>query len=260
MKIFGKEFILPKIGLERVITYGIITALVIALTWVSKCKKSNVSFKDCEEIAINYADTAYLHQIEDLATEYSKMLDKQPKGETVTIIDTQYINHTTFVKNWFDLQAANDQIDRLQDKLEEAEKHNSLITKDQFDKDGGAMVQTVPIEKELPTVRTIERDSGKNFSFMAEILSTGPLVSYTHDIEVNPEKIYINVVGPTEYITKKNSLGITAGIIYFDPRTYYYPATLRYGHKWWSLELGPVFNKDFKFEGAEAKVGAEIKF
>jgi len=260
MKIFGKQINIPALNFERIITWSVILALIISIFSISKCKKHDVTWEDCEEFAVSYADTAYLAELEEAMISYSKQIDNMPKGDTLVRVDTFYKNHTTFVKTWYAWKAAEDTNKRLLSKLEEAQEKNSQMTKELFEKQGGAFVETVPVEKELPIVETIKKDSSDNFDFEARILSSGNLIFYEHNIEVHPDIIRINVVGPTEYITKKNTLGIAAGVIYFDSRTMYFPATLRYGRKWWSIEAGPVFNDNFKIDGGEAKIGAEIKF
>ena len=223
MKIFGKEMTFPKVGTERWITYGLITVLAIALIFVSKCAKKPVTWNECEGMAVSYADTVYLKQIEELAAEYSRVKDSSPKGTPIIVRDTLWKKHTTFEKNWFALQDAVKEVELLQQELAEATALNAEITKEQFDKDGGALVHTIPIED--PIIETIQQDSGKHFNFEARILSRGQLVNYDHQIEVRPEIVKIHVQGPTRDVTKKNSLGITAGIIYFDQRNYYYPTT-----------------------------------
>ena len=259
MKLFGIQLNLPKLNLQQIITYALIAALTIALLIVSKCK-SKVTFADCEAIAVSYADTAYNHKLNDVVAHYSRIIDNMPKGDTVVEKVVEYRDHTTFTKNWNDLQKAIAANETLRKKLEAANAHNASITKEQFEKDGGAMVQTVPEEEDRPLIRTVEKDSGDYWTSKAIIYSYGQLVSYEGHVWVNPPTRTIYQKGATEYVTRKNSIGAAVGVIYLDGRNVLYPTTLSYGHKWWEVEAGPVWNDQYQFEGIEAKAKVKVNF
>lgn len=242
---------------------GMIAIVALIVTTLVQCngrKKYEAISNECQKAFDDYNIIA--SQFDSLVLEYSKVTDDKPIGEIVKVIDTfEFENTERLERYWFRIEAEKKKNEYLAAKLAEAQQHNNAITKEQFDKDGGAIIKEVPFENTLDIVETIKRDTGEHFTFEANIFSTGQLKGYKHIIEVQPEIIKIPVPGPTKVITKNNALDISAGVIYFDSRRYYYPTTLGYSYKWFGVEGGPVWRNDFKgVEGGEIKIKAQVKF
>ena len=251
---------------ERLVYFGAILILFILFT-SKQCHNTGLKKKiaECDKPGFELIDTTILNQIKKAAESKSIITEQNPRP-TDTIVKEKivYKNHTTFVKTWNDLQ------DFKERYLNLSEEHAELLyraqqTRDSFiqvleENDGVIVFETSEPTQTPPILETVKRDTGANYDIKTTIWSYGPLESFSQEVVIQPEVVTLST---TEYKTlkAKNFVALKAGALFLDRfQNVYYTPSLEYGRKWWSLEAGPVMDRDFNIRGLEGKAGIVVKF
>lgn len=244
---------------ERIIYYIGIAGLIATIIFMSQCDKK-VTFADCEEIAVSYCDNIVLGVYDSLTLQHSRQLDSKPIGDTIFMpAEVIYKRTATFVKNLKELEELRAKHAELEEAHAETVAALEEVNKETFS-DLGQWFEVPTEEVEAPIIETIKRDSSDQYNFYAKIQSRGQLEHYEHDLKVYPKTITITKT-QVETLKRKNFLAIKGGIIYYDSRNQAYPFTLQYGRSIFSIEAGPVVNKNFQsIDGWQVQGGIVIKF
>lgn len=245
----------------------------LAIMWlmsVTTCSKNKSKLTDCEGIELSYEDSISIAELMILNTSTSHIIetDVQPT-DTIKDVKIVYRDHSTFVKNWNELQEAKVRIKTL---LEENNRISNLldITRVQFDsiinEEGEFVIETVETVVEPPLVSTRKDEVTEEYEIQEEIWTHGPIQRFDRKITVKPKTITITKK-EVEYLKKNKHLAIEAGVLYmgnikgFDVNDLYYTPTLSYSQNWWTLGGGPLMSYDnsFKVEGLELRGGLVIR-
>ena len=273
--IFNKLKGIPKkVGIDRLIAYPVLLALLVFL--FSKCgdtaEVASPIETDCAEYAVEYADQVLKEKIKELSTSTSRTLENNPEPTAVIYEEkTVYRDHTTFVKNWNELQEYKAKFKAEQERVAEVVEKLSL-TKSQLEsviEDRGQFSFDFTEKETIPAeVITIRDEKTKEYDLRDTITSSGPLIKRSRNLDVYPKVITITKT-EKEYLKKNNYLSIKGGALYlddfngFDINNVYFIPSIEYGHKWWNIEAGPVLDgqlKSVKLKGAEIKAGVVFKW
>jgi len=262
---------LPKfLTKDKLTSVFFIGAILLLLLSVYQCNRSVKLKSRVNEVVntLNENDLKYQQlskAFDSLGQQTAHFSETLPPGEVVEAPSGSILNTRRIIINESELIAERAANKRLRRQLEIADSINAAITPEQIAK-GGAIIETVPVEETLPIVRTPVTKSGKNWSLYGAIFSRGPLEKYDFDVEVNPEKIIVEIPGKTTYLTYDNYLGISAGLAHFGFNEFDFdsaliPASVVFHRKWWGVEGGPLISTDLKsIEGAQLKLIAGFKF
>lgn len=255
--IFGK--IKGFFNLERIISYGAVIGLIVALISVSKCSK-DIKPEDCLEHCEEYASSLLIGVVDSLNFVHSQATDNSPKGDTVFIpLKVIYKRTATFVKNQKELITLRDKHAQLEEAHAETVAALEKASRDTLD-ELGQWFSTISEVEEKPIIETVKTDSSAQYQFTAKIRSRGELESYEHDLKVYPKTITITKK-EVETLKRRNFLAIKGGYIWYDSRNYAFPFTLQYGRSIFTIEAGPIVNSGFKsIDGWQAQGGIVIKF
>lgn len=237
--------------------------IVFAVIQCNGNKKSKVKIEELERYKTDFEQLSDI--IDSLNTEHVSIKDSLPIGEIVQEPETGFDNQKRLLKTIKELQQITASNAHLRKQLERADSVNASITQQQID-EGWAWGEIVPVEKALPTVKTVKRDTGEHYKFEAVILSRGDLLSTVYDISVSPEIIRVETPGATQYISKHNYLGVSTGVLAYDINkvdadNLLIPISLVYHRKWWGVEAGIITDNRFReIGGAQLKLIAGFKF
>lgn len=235
---------------------GLIAAgvVIVFLLLQRSCGKADPKIRGvtCDSIKIELQDFRDM-----VSVEYIR-IDEAPQGEVIRDVDTFWRKHTSFVKTWKDLQKQRGINKKLSRELSEAIANNESITQDQFD-DGPVSMFDIDPRDLLPIVETTKKDSTTEYKLTILTEGYGSLIRLEHRIEVTPRTIEVTKT-QTKYLDKKSFIAFNFGALYLnDAEQLNYLTSFQYGHNWWNIEAGPVWSKDFKFNGAQLKAGFVIK-
>ena len=251
---------IKNLSTKDVITYGAILVLLFIVFTQKACNKNKVKTDDCTALMVTYGDSVQIATLNSMSFEGSEVVDKNPVGDTIYLAGpVVYKEHTTFVKNWQELQ------DLKQKHADLARKHQETATalnhtRAELDSLNGVEVWTFTQVEELPIIETDKSETGENYEIKETIWSKGQLERFQRSIKVHPKTVTVTKT-EYEYLKRHNFLAIKAGALYLDDlNNIHYTPSITYGRKWFVIEAGPVLDKDLQFEGIETKAGFVIKF
>lgn len=235
--------------------------VLVALLISNTCNNSSSTSPDC---VLTYSDSTAIADVINANTSITFESDDSPTPtDTIYQERVVYKEHTTFVKNWNELQ---DLKELYAEELEKSKSAYELVnkTRKEFEalKANGQpiIIETIETVVEPPIVRTEKNDSTDQYVIETSIHSKGQLEHFERKITVKPKTVFVTKT-EKELYKRNNFIALKAGAFYMnDIENVYYSPSLEYGHKWWLLEAGPVLNQDFKYQGIEAKAGIVFKF